>query len=88
MRLDSRIVRALVAIAGAAVVAAGILRGSESLVATGATMLGWALPWAREITLDRECKRALWEMEQGHPREAQQRLRRASQAPPTTEGQG
>ena len=87
MRSDSRVVRVLVVVVGLAVVAAGIFTRERELVAIGATMLGWALPWTREIALDREVRKALQEIEQGHPREAHRRLRRASKSPPT-EGQG
>ena len=75
--------RVLVALGGVALVAAGFALGERELIALGGPLLGWALPYLRELVLDRELQRAIEELDEGVPAQnVKRRLRRVSNAPP------
>lgn len=76
-----RVLRIAVAIGGIVLTLVGWSAKQNEAIALGVAMVGWAIPWVREVELDHAVKKAMADMEKGDETQARKRLRRVSQAP-------
>jgi hypothetical protein len=75
------VLRIAVAVGGFVLTIIGWSAKSKETMILGVAMVGWAIPWVREVELDTAVKKAVADMEKGDEQQAKKRLRRVSQAP-------